>query len=122
MTTHASVALHLVIFLNIIKSPEYSGLYFFNEENMITPEGQFSFKDIILVSKNNRFMLEDRKRKNKVYEVQHDTFKTMLVLAAQAKGRGFTKKVNSFEFLYNQLEVTEDLFTALMYDFTDWTD
>ncbi|AFA44438.1 hypothetical protein RaK2_00165 [Klebsiella phage vB_KleM_RaK2] len=88
---------------------------------MITPEGQFSFKDIILVSKNNRFMLEDRKRKNKVYEVQHDTFKTMLVLAAQAKGRGFTKKVNSFEFLYNQLEVTEDLFTALMYDFTDWT-
>lgn len=87
---------------------------------MITPNDQFSFCDITLVSKNNRFMLEDRRRKNKVYEVQHDVFKTMLVLAAQAKGKGFTKKVNSFEFLYNQIEINEDMFTALMYDFKDW--
>lgn len=87
---------------------------------MITENGQFSFCDVTLVSKNGRFMLEDRKNKKYVYEVEHDTFKLMLIMAAKYSALGIKNKVNSFDFLFDQLELTEDIFAALLYDHKDW--
>ncbi|EON7637122.1 hypothetical protein FOI42_RS02240 [Escherichia coli] len=88
---------------------------------MITDNDKFSFSDVQLVSKNNRFLFEDRKNTKYVYEVSHDVFKHLLVVAANAKARGIDNKVNSFDYLFNQLEMTEDLFTALLYHLSDWT-
>lgn len=87
---------------------------------MVTDDNKFSFSDVTLVSKTGRFMFEDRHNTNYVYEVHHDMFKNLLVIAAQAKSRGVTNKANSFDFLFDQLEMTEDLFTAILYEYKDW--
>lgn len=87
---------------------------------MITDDGKFSFNDVTLVSKNGRFMFEDRKNTKYVYEVSHDMFKVLLVASAQAESTGIKNKANSFNFLLNQLEMTEELFTALLYNSADW--
>ena len=49
-------------------------------------------------------------------------FKRLLVQAAnaQAAGMDLPNKSNTFEYLFNQLEMTEDLFTAMMYDNSKW--
>ncbi|ELW0836330.1 hypothetical protein ACRYKS_20180 [Escherichia coli] len=87
---------------------------------MITDDGKYSFSDVTLVSKNGRFMFEDRTNTKYVYEVSHDMFKYLLIVSAQAEAMGVKNKANSFNFLFNQLEMTEDLFTALLYDYADW--
>lgn len=87
---------------------------------MITDDDKFSFSDVQLISKNNRFLFEDRKNTKYVYEVSHDVFKHLLVVAANAKACGFNNKANSFDFLFDQLEMTEELFTALLYNLSDW--
>lgn len=87
---------------------------------MITEDDKFSFKDITLVSKTGKFYFEDGK-KYKI-EVTHDMFKSLLVLAANMKNKMPSKNQrNSFDYLFNQLEITEDIFTALLYDYEDWT-
>lgn len=87
---------------------------------MITDDDRFSFVDVTLVSKTGRFMFEDRINTKYVYEVSHDMFKDLLVIAAQAKAMGVKNKANSFDFLFDQLELTEDLFSALLYEHKDW--
>lgn len=47
-------------------------------------------------------------------------FKVLLVASAQAESTGIKNKANSFNFLLNQLEMTEELFTALLYNSADW--
>lgn len=87
---------------------------------MVTDDNKFSFSDVILISKNGRFLFEDRFNTKYVYEVSHDMFKTLLIIAAKADAMGVKNKANSFDFLFDQLEMTEDLFTALLYDKRDW--
>ena len=87
---------------------------------MITDDDKFSFCDVQLVSKTGRFMFEDRKNNKYVYEVSHDMFRALLVIAANSQATGHKTKYNSFDFLFNQLEITEDLFSALLYDHKDW--
>lgn len=87
---------------------------------MVTDDDKFSFSDVTLVSKTGRFMFEDRKNIKYVYEVSHDMFKYILVIAAQAKANGVSNKANSFDFLFDQLEMTEELFTAILYNHSDW--
>lgn len=87
---------------------------------MITDDGKFSFRDVTLVSKTGRFMFEDRRNTKYVYEVTHDMFRYLLVASAQASAFGVKNKANSIEFLFNQLEITEDLFTAMLYSYADW--
>lgn len=89
---------------------------------MITDNGKFSFEDVTLVSKTGRFMFEDRKNTKYVYEVSHNMFRDLLVIAANAKASGAERytNVNTFDFLFNQLEMTEELFAATMYSYSDW--
>lgn len=89
---------------------------------MVNENGTFSFSDVKLVSTNGKFYFETSKNRNRVYEVPHDVFRNLLVTAANAKATGLElpNKSNSFEYLFNQLELTEDLFTALMYDNSKW--
>lgn len=81
----------------------------------------FNFKNVTLVSKNGKFYGEYRHNKNKVYELSHDAFKSMLVLSAQRylNDKNICK-VNKFDFLFDQLEITEDIFEALLYDKKKW--
>lgn len=85
---------------------------------MITENDQFSFCDVKLVSKTGKFYFEEGKR-HKI-EVSEEMFKSLLVLAANMKSKIKLKQNNSFDFLFDQLEMTEDLFTAMLYSYDDW--
>lgn len=84
----------------------------------VTKDNKFNFYDVELIStnKSGKFYFEVVKNKSKVYEVDVDLFKTMLVSAANVK----TPKTaaNSLDYLLSQIEMTEDIFTALLYP--DW--
>lgn len=90
---------------------------------MLNDDGKFSFSDITLVSKHKKFYFKNSK--NRLYEVSEEQFKIMFVTI----GRNSANKENSitdrynkemFEFLYEQLEITEELFTAQLYSMEDW--
>lgn len=89
---------------------------------MVTEDGKFDFSDVTLKSIRDKFYF---KRKNKYYEVSHDEFKSMLVFVAQQSSKNITPVVDktnkeTLEFLLSQLEVDEVLFTAYLYDSSDW--
>ena len=85
----------------------------------ITADNKFNFYDVKLIStnKNGKFYFEAVKDRSKVYEVNEDLFKTMLVTAAYTKNNGLEnpKMANTFDYLFEQLEMTEEIFTALLY-------
>lgn len=89
---------------------------------MVNDDGTFSFSDVQLTSKNGKFYFEKANNKKLVYEVPHDVFKRLLVQAAnaQAAGTDLPGKANAFEYLFDQLELTEELFTAMMYENSKW--
>ncbi len=89
---------------------------------MVNDDGTFSFSDVQLQAKKGKFYFETPRNRKLVYEVPHDVFKRLLVQAAnaQAAGMDLPNKSNTFEYLFNQLEMTEDLFTAMMYDNSKW--
>lgn len=79
----------------------------------------FNFYNVKLIStnKDGKFYFETIKDKSKVYEVNEDLFKTMLVSASNIKSKGLEnqKMANTFDYLFNQIEMTEEIFTALLY-------
>lgn len=90
---------------------------------MLDENGKFSFADIKLVSKHKAFYFKNSR--NRLYEVSEEQFRIMFVTL----GRNSVNKENSivdrynketFEFLFEQLEITEELFTAQLYSMEDW--
>ncbi|SOK58604.1 hypothetical protein [Yersinia phage fHe-Yen9-04] len=88
----------------------------------ITIDNKFNFYDVKIISSNKsgKFYFEVVKNRSKVYEVSDDLFKTMLVSASMQQnnksiGASTSTRANSFEYLFDQLEMTEDIFTALLY-------
>lgn len=91
---------------------------------MVTDDGLFSFSDVQLESKNKdgKFYLECPGNNKMVYEVSHNVFKAMLVQAADVKTRQMMHEVktNTFEYLFSQLELNEDMFAAMMFEISEW--
>lgn len=90
---------------------------------MLNDEGKFSFSDITLVSKHKNFYFKNSK--NRLYEVSEEQFKIMFVTIGRNSANNknvITDRFNKemFEFLYEQLEVTEELFEAQLYNMEDW--
>ena len=83
----------------------------------VTSDGKFNLYNIELTSKNGLFYFEIVGQKSKVKRVSHGLFKTMLVSAYNLKARGIEnpKQANTLDYLLDQLEMTEDLFKALLY-------
>lgn len=85
----------------------------------VTADNKFNFYDVKLIStnKSGKFYLEVAKNKSKVYEVNEDLFKAMLVSASTVKNMGLEnpKMANTFDYLFDQIEMTEEIFTALLY-------
>jgi Glu-tRNA(Gln) amidotransferase subunit E-like FAD-binding protein len=86
---------------------------------MSVKNGKFNFYDVELVCTNpsGKFYFQTPKSKGRVYEVTVEHFKLMLVTASEARrlGTEYSNQSNSLEYLLDQLEMTEDLFTALLY-------
>lgn len=99
-----------------------TGHYFFGNYMSVTSDGKFNLNGITLVSKNGKFYFEIVGQKHKVKRVNHDLFKTMLIAAYNLKslGKENPKQANTLEYLLEQLEMTEDLFKALLYP--EWID
>lgn len=88
---------------------------------MVNSDGTFSFSDVQLESKNGKFYFECSNNRKLVYEVPHDTFRTMFVLSAKWKNNhGLTSISNSHEYLLEQLVVNEGLFAAMLFDESQW--
>ena len=112
-----SVQSSLVWDINI--SPALSGLSFCRDFMSVTNDGKFNFYDVELISTNpsGKFYFQTPKSKGRVYEVSVDMFKCMLVTASEAKrlGTAPVNGSNSLEYLLDQVEMTEDIFKALLY-------
>lgn len=83
----------------------------------VTSDGKFNFYDVELTSKNGLFYFEIVKDRSKVKRVPHDLFKAMLVSSYNLKalGQETPNQANTLDYLLDQLEMTEDLFKALLY-------
>ncbi len=85
----------------------------------VTSDNKFNFYDIKLVSanKSGKFYFQAVKDRSKVYEVSEDLFKAMLVSASNIKNAGMEnpRMANTLDYLIDQIEMTEDFFTALLY-------
>lgn len=82
-------------------------------------KNEFNFYNAKLVPKNGKFYFEAIRSKTKVYEVSEEQFKMLLVQLNSTQnicGTESTRK--KLDYLLNQLEMTEDLFDALLYQ--DW--
>ncbi len=86
---------------------------------MSVENGKFNFYDVELVSTNpsGKLYFQTPKNKGRVYTVDEDQFKFMLVTASEARrlGTEYPNQSNSLDYLLDQLEMTEELFTALLY-------
>ncbi|AQW88854.1 hypothetical protein pEaSNUABM50_00325 [Erwinia phage pEa_SNUABM_50] len=95
------------------------GFLFVGTFMSVTTDNKFNFYDVKLVStnKSGKFYFEAAKNRSRVYEVSEDLFKTMLVAAAQRRNTSEDSSAlaNSFDYLFDQLEMTEEIFTALLY-------
>lgn len=92
---------------------------------MITEDNKFSFSDVVLKSKNGKFYMRDNKCT--FYEIDEESFRSLLVLTAN-RHKEFSKsevtqisRQSLLDFLLGQLELTEELFAANLYDYQDWT-
>lgn len=85
----------------------------------MTIDGKFNFYNVKLNSTNKtgKFYMQAVKNTSRVFEVDEDLFKTLLVSASNIKNAGHEnpKMANTFEFLLDQIEMNEDIFTALLY-------
>lgn len=85
----------------------------------ITSDNKFNFYNVKLTSTNKSglFYLEYVKDRSKVYSVDEDLFKAMLVAASNTKNMGLEnpKMANTLEYMLDQIEMTEEIFTALLY-------
>ena len=85
----------------------------------ITSDNKFNFYNVKLISTNKSglFYLEYVKDRSKVYSVDEDLFKAMLVAASNTKNMGLEnpKMANTLEYMLDQIEMTEEIFTALLY-------
>ena len=86
---------------------------------MSVENGKFNFYDVELVCTNpsGKFYFQTPKSKGRAYAVDVDQFKFMLVTASEARrlGTEYPNQSNSLDYLLDQLEMTEELFTALLY-------
>ncbi|WEM33387.1 hypothetical protein EJP02_326 [Escherichia phage EJP2] len=90
---------------------------------MISEDGKyFIFEDAKLVPKKGKFYLEYPTNKRKVFEVSESTFKMTIVNAASARASGWELPgaANNIDYLLDQLEMSEDLFSAMLFDYTEW--
>lgn len=85
----------------------------------VTIDNKFNFYDVKLSStnKSGKFYFEYAKNRTRVYSVSEDVFKNMLVYASSQRNTNEHSNTlaNSFEYLFDQLEMTAELFTALLY-------
>lgn len=85
----------------------------------ITADNKFNFYDVKLTStnKSGKFYFQATKNRSRVFEVSEDLFKTMLVSASNTKNQGLEnpKMANTLDYLLDQIEMTEEIFTALLY-------
>ncbi len=86
---------------------------------MSVENGKFNFYDVELICTNpsGKFYFQTPKSKGRVYAVDVEQFKFMLVTASEARrlGTEYPNQSNSLDYLLDQLEMTEELFTALLY-------
>lgn len=86
----------------------------------VTNDNKFNFYDVKIISKNKdgKFYNQVIKNKCKVYEVSEEIFKGLLVCAMQSKNDGheIEGQPSKFDYLFDQLEMNEALFTALLYN------
>lgn len=88
----------------------------------VTTDGKFNFYDVKLISlnKSGKLYMQTVKNRSRVFEVDEDLFKAMLVSASNIKKMGHEnlKMANTLDYLLDQIEMNEDIFTALLYP--DW--
>lgn len=99
-----------------------SGHYFCRDFMSVTIDGKFNFYNVKLNSTNKtgKFYMQTVKNRSRVFEVDEDLFKAMLVSASNIKNMGQENPTmaNTFDYLLDQIEMNEDIFTALLYP--DW--
>lgn len=99
-----------------------SGLSFCRDFMSVTADNKFNFYDVKLTStnKSGNFYLQVVKDRSKVYTVDEDLFKAMLVSASNIKNMGLEnpRMANTLDYMLDQIEMTEEIFTALLY--TEW--
>lgn len=85
----------------------------------VTTDGKFNFYNVKLTSlnKSGKFYMQTVKDRSRVFEVDEDLFKTMLVSASNIKNNGMEnpKMANTLDYMLDQIEMNEDIFTALLY-------
>lgn len=86
---------------------------------MSVENGKYNLYDVELICTNpsGKFYFQTPKSKGRVYEVDVTQFKYMLVIASEARrlGTEYPNQSNSLDYLLDQLEMTEEIFTALLY-------
>lgn len=81
------------------------------EKVEITENNEFVFDDVNLVPKNGKFFFKLVSAEDKEIEISQEQFKVLLVSASYSQNAYH----NSFDYLLDQLEINEDLFTAMLY-------